>query len=793
MAKFRLLRFIGTAGALLLAGAALEAPAPALAADVASEEPNALEEIVVTARRREENLQNTPVSVTALSEQRLRDLDVQDISQLSAHVPNLNLISSTSFSGSSTAYAFIRGIGQQDVFVQNDPGVGIYIDGVYVGRSQGAVFDVVDLQRVEVLRGPQGTLYGRNTIGGAINLVTEPPSATPTGYADIEGGSYGTLNGKAKISGPIGADLYGSLAIARVSHDGFVKAKPDPDCPACTREPMSNEDTWAVRGALRYQPIDSLTFDLGADYSLRHNRAIGSRLAYYGAFDLPNPCPGDPDAYDCAVRTHWNGRSAASFVDLTPNTSQSSEPGWDYQRSGGVNLTGTYTGEALTFKSITAYRRALINDGGDNDGSPLAQSYLVGELTDQWQASQEFQVSSSSFEKKLDWIIGVFGMREDAANVIIQSQQFAEMSIIPPFSPPLGLPFPLAVPSTCFNAAAPPLFGCGLLNGTSGESDTTYRVHTEAAYANAVFHLTRQLSLSAGLRYNVDTKYFRYTNASTFPPQFFDLHNTWYSTTPRVGVEFQATPDVLFYTSWSRGYKSGTFNNGTDPSYPVTVKPEKVSAYEVGTKTQWLDHRVTANLALFYTQYSDMQLQVQTNFALQYRAWTNVGDATIKGFELELTARPVNHLELTASVGNTASRIHNVNPIALYGGSNPNGVVADGARLEHTPLFSTDLGAVLDFPVANKGTLALRADWSAKSSQEGDLLNSAVARVAGYNVTNVRLSFAPFSQAWELYVLSNNVLDRQYEAARYSFSPSLVAGAVDGPPRVVAGGARVRF
>ncbi|HVN45577.1 MAG TPA: TonB-dependent receptor [Steroidobacteraceae bacterium] len=767
----------------------------------------AVEEVIVTARRTQEELQKVPISVTALPAEALRELDVQDIAELSEHVPNLNLITSTSFGGSSTAYAFIRGIGQQDIFVQNDPGVGIYLDGVYIGRSQGAVFDVIDLQRVEVLRGPQGTLYGRNTIGGAINLVSEVPNATPSAYADVYGGNYSTLHAKAKINGPITDNLFGSLFIARLSHDGYVEAKPDPSCPNCSHDALSNEDTWAARGALRLQASDALTVDLGLDYTVRWNRSIGSRLAFYGSFPFPNSCmPPGPgpvtDAYACAVEAHWGGRTPQSFVDTSYNTHQSSYTGWDHQYARGANLTFTYSPGNYTFKSITAYRRLLVNDASDSDSSPLAQANEVGEETDQWQVSQELQLSSSSFEHHLDWITGLFAMREHADNWIIQGQQFAEMTIYPPGfpipppfpgGPPLILPFPFATPSACFNASQPPLFNCGLLNGTNGESTTDYRVDTLAAYGNATWHITPRWSLSAGLRFNSDYKHFVYTNASSRPPLGFDLHNTWNATPGRVGMEFQATPDALLYASWSYGFKSGTFNNGTDPAYPVTVKPETAYAYELGAKTAWFDHHLIANLAGFYTDYRDMQLQVQTNFAKQYRAWTNVGDADIYGFEFELMAKPSNVLHFVASVGNTHSKIKNVNPIALYDPlTNPFGVVSDGARLIHVPLFSTDLGAVLDLPIGS-GILTFRVDWSSKSAQEGDLLNSEVARVDEYNVTNARLSYGAASGRWEVYVLSDNVFDKKYETARYSFSPTLVAGAVDGAPRTVAAGARLKF
>ena len=772
------IRMLGAAAAAVLL---LAVDATVAWADSTSE----LETIVVTARRREETLQTTPVSVTAFSTESLRDREITDLAKLSDYVPNFNLLTSTSFGGSSTAYAFIRGIGQLDLFVQNDPGVGIYLDGVYVGRSQGAVLDVVDLERVEVLRGPQGSLFGRNTVGGAVNLVTAPAGPSRAGYVEVEGGNYGTLNGKARINLPLSDNLFFSATLLRRGHDGYDKAKPSAPCPVCSHDALSNDDTWAGRVALRYVPSDSLTIDLGADFSDKHNRSIGSRLAFFG--DTSNP-QSIAAAYNNAVLTQW-GVPAAAFVNLDSNTHQSSFTGWDYQRAWGTNLTIAWQlGGGTMFKSITAFRGLSVNDASDSDGTPMVNANLIGETTGQHQVSQEFQLIGASFDKKLDWTVGLFGMKENALNTIIQGQQFAEMQFIPPFSPPLFLPFPLFVPSMCFNKNAPPLFGCGLLDGTDGKQLTDYRVRTAAAYGNATWHITDRFSLSVGGRLNRDQKSFYYWNDAQgpLPANALNLDHSWNSFTPRVGLEFQVDKDILLYSSFSRGFKSGNFNSGNDPTQPLFVKPEKVEAYEVGAKTSWLDHRLTANLAVFYTEYKDQQLLVQTSFVQQERAYVNVAGSTIKGFEFELAARPTTHVQLNASVGNTESK---VTSLALGTPS-----VGLGTRLVHTPVTQINVGAaIVDIPVLTTGRLGLRADWTHKTSQEGDYLNSQVAQVAGYDVANARLTYSPITGTWELYAYCNNLFDKKYEVARYSFLPSLVAGAVDGPPRTYVAGARVRF
>jgi len=765
-------RLMATAAASVI-GLSLGAAAPAYAQTAAKDTGySQLDEIVVTARRREETLQTTPISITALTAQSLEQRNVDDVTKLSQVVPNLNLLSSTAFGASRTAFAFIRGVGQTEVFVQNDPGVGIYVDGVYIGRSQGSVFDVLDLARVEVLRGPQGTLYGRNTIGGAINLISTPPSAEQSFTVQAEVGNYNTVNASLKANLPISEKVLSSVALSRRSHDGYSEAKFDPICPNCSQTDIEDEDSWAGRVAVRLLPNESLTIDLTADYSKKDDLPLGTRTLFFKEGLFPQ--------YDNAVRVAWAGRGPGSFVNTTPNTHQSSFTGADKQEVWGVSATVAWTSDKTTLKSITGYRELDLYHASDSDGAPLALNTIIPQETTQNQFSQEFQLLSSAFDNRLDYILGVYGMKEDAFDSINQGQSFGELAFLPPFAPPRFLPFPQFVPATCFNRNAPPLYGCG----RRGAETTDYKVRSYAAFGNATWHLTDRLSISGGLRYNYEAKDFLFISPA-FGGSFFDLSADWDSLTPRIGVEFKATADMLLYASYSEGFKSGTFNNGNDPTQPLDVRPEKVKAYEVGAKTSWWDNRLTFNIAAFYSDYTNQQLQVQTNVLTQSRAFVNVGGSEIYGAEIEVVARPTEYLRLDAGLGYTHTEITKINV------GTPN--VKLGAKLVHTPEISVNLGGDWTVPISEMGSLILRADWSYKSEQEGDFTNNRNVRVDSFNVTNLRATFTPTSGRWDIYAFGDNVFDEEYELSRASFDPNNFASAVDGAPRTYGAGLKVRF
>lgn len=735
-----------------------------------------LEEIVVTAQHVTENLQNVPVAITAFNTGELAQRNITDLTKLTQFVPNLNFLSSTGATSSSAAFAFIRGIGQTNPFLQNDPGVGIYVDGVYIGRTQGSVFDVVDLQRVEVLRGPQGTLYGRNTIGGAINLISNVPDAKLALSGGVEGGNYGTINSHIKVNVPFTDKLFASLAISERKHDGYVKPIINANCATCTTEALTNENNLAARLAIRYLATDELTFDLTGDYSRKNNLPIGVRLLSYqvGLFAPPPPIPAGPN-YDTVVADLHGGHPASFFVNGQYNTSQSNFAGEDHQRVWGTALTATWNQNDVTVKSISAYRTVRVSTSNDGDGSPVGLFANAYDNIKQDQTSQEFQILSSAFDKRLDWLAGVYGYKENATEL----EDFAI------YQETNGL-FPGAffgIPCFTWDPTKPPFNGgCG----DNGTQYTNYAVVSGAAYANATYHITDALGLTAGVRYSYDKKTFYYTQVGQ-PTEFTDTSNSWNAFTPRVALEYHVTNDAMLYASYAQGFKSGAFNNGNvvAPGGSRAVAPEKVKSYEVGTKTEWLEHRLTANVAVFYSDYTDQQLQVTPQNGQGQHEFVNAGGSHIYGAELELKAQATQYLQFNASAGYTHTEITQVTPGTVG--------VNVGAKLPYTPNLTAAVGSQLTLPMGAVGDTILRGDWAYIGPQNGDAIDTQALVTPGRAIANFRATFRPRDAHWDVYGYVDNALNREYRTATYSAFAAQFTVGIDGPPRTVGGGVNFHF
>jgi iron complex outermembrane receptor protein len=750
-----------------------------------------LEEITVTAQRVQENLQNVPIAVTALSTADLQARDITDLTQLTQHVPNLNFMSTTGASSSSAAFAFIRGIGQTNPFLENDPGVGIYVDGVYIGRTQGAVFDVLDLQRIEVLRGPQGTLYGRNTIGGAINLISNMPDDKLSFSGRVEGGNYSEINSHFRVNVPLTDRLFASLSLAELKHDGYVRPIINSSCPTCTTESLTNQNDFALRAALRWLASDQLTLDLVGDFSVKDNLPIGVRLLTYnvGLFSPPGAPPGLPN-YDTVVANQnslgrfgptgpfffpnfHSGHYASYFVNGQYNTSQSQYAGADHQQVWGTSITATWKGDGLTLKSITAYRAVHINDTNDGDGSPVALFTNSIDHINQDQESQEFQLSSSV--GPLDWLAGLYGYKENAQ----ETQDFALYSETNGLIPGafIGLP--------CFtwNPADAPFWGCA----DNGMQYTNYAVANGAIYANGTMHFNEIFDIVAGVRYSYEHKTFFYTQVGQ-PAETSNESADWHSVIPRVVFEYHPTKQALFYASYSQGFKSGAFNNG---NYVVAggsrdVSPERVRSYELGAKTAWLEDRLIGNAALFYSHYTDQQLQVTEQNGNGLHAFVNAGASRIYGGELELKARPLKFVQLDASLGYTETKITEV-AAGTVG-------VTNGAELPYSPKVTADIGAQVTAPLGSEADVDLRADWSYIGIQNGDAQNTQALVTPGRGLVNFRATYRPAdTTAWEIYGFVNNAFDKLYRVATYSAFAAQFTVGFDGPPRTFGGGVNFHF
>jgi len=563
-----------------------------------------VEELVVTARRTEENLQTTPVAISAFSAETLSRVGATSVTDLQGAVPNLNLVQGRGSSNATNIY--IRGVGQPDALQTFDPAVGVYVDDVYISRIRGTQFDLLDLARVEVLRGPQGTLYGKNTVGGALKLVTRAPGQEVRSQASASVGNYGLFEAKASLSGPVTDTLAIGVAAMGSARDGYVE---DP----VQNQEYNDKNTVSARVALAWTPTDRLRLDAAADYTRDHSgltvgQPTNTLVSAFGATLLT--LPATPREYDFKTTT----------TPGLPNETRFEH--WGAHASLTYNLS-----DALTLKSITAYRQLSSDDYIDIDATQVKLGDVLVAV-DQNQTSQEFQLNYS--DGPLNVVGGLYYLRE---NVGSHQEAYAD-AFVAPFS----------------------------FLRTIGDNLIT---KSWAAYANASYAVTDKLRVSAGVRYTEEEKdYFRttstFSNLAALRGTFtFAADETWDDVSPMISVDYQATDDLFFYARASRGFKSGGFNGrANNPGEEQPYDPETVTSYEAGLKSQLFDRRARANFTIFYNDYQDFQARVgravvsptQPIPAIDF-AVLNAGQLEIYGAELELAANPIQGLSLNAEVG----------------------------------------------------------------------------------------------------------------------------------------------
>ncbi len=599
----------------------------ALAQSAGDAEQGVLAEVTVTAQRRSESLQSVPVAVSAFDPAALDAHQVLTLRDVSNVVPNLWMETKTGLSSGSRAA--LRGVGEDESFFTSDPPVGIYIDDVYIPRQTGALFDLYDVERIEVLRGPQGTLYGRNTSAGAIKLVSVKPSPERRVMAELTGGDYGRFDARASLSGGLSEHLSGQLAALSRQRDGYDRNLVD-------GSRVNDQDIFSWRAALRYQPSETLDILLSFDQSRERSTpgyATGVLLQPPGGLGPWNP----DQQYDGDTNVHT---LRSDLLDPQNDLDQ---------RGGSVNI-GWELGDA-TLRSITAWRgldNTLLLDADGQDtcfGLALPCLHLYQDQS-QDQFSQELQLQGKAFSDRLDYVAGAYYFTES-------NWQRTENIILAPF-------------------------------GTNPYFDTSLDTDSIALFGSATWAATERLNLTAGVRWTRDSKDFGsavfeasgaaqqvcvsadHTQVYSAGPctigspvgattdrlsRRFD--QSWSKVTPRIAADFQLNDDAMIYASISTGFKSGAFDGRESSTALYTLQPiapETTQSYEVGGKAEWFGRRLRTNLALFINEIDDLQ-GTGTNVVTNTFTRFSVGDAETRGAEIEITAKPIAPLTLTASVG----------------------------------------------------------------------------------------------------------------------------------------------
>ncbi|WP_206482908.1 TonB-dependent receptor [Thalassotalea sp. G2M2-11] len=699
-----------------------------------------LERIEVTARRTVENLQEVPVSLVSLGATEMAEKGITVITDIQQYVPNTTL--QVSRGSNSTLTAYIRGIGQQDPLWGYEPGVGIYIDDIYMARPQGAVLDIFDVERVEVLRGPQGTLYGKNTIGGAVKYVTKEMSGDAEFAASATVGNYGRKDIKLSGQLPIIEDkLYIGAAIANLTRDGFGKFRNND-------EDNYHKDVFASRLKIAFRPTEDLSFKFSYDNTQDDSNAKGgyrmspSRLTGQQPYD---------NVYDSDISVPVEGMVELSGMSLIID--------WDLS-------------DALSFKSVTAKREGDTLASIDFDNTAL-KSFDVPGIFDDEQFTQEFQLSYRV--NGLSAVGGVYYYDGDACGTFdVQLEVLGQI---------LGAP--------------------GLTSENGGCTNT----ESLSAYGQTSFDLDDHWSMTLGARYTSDEKSadgYKYTFYQTAfpgdvdkglamainPDNTFANDESWTHFSPRVGVEYKPNDNLMYYASYTNGFKSGGFNMradiGADPSADQPYDPEIVDTIELGFKSEpTVDLRV--NAAIFSSDYSDMQVTVQRAVSEgQFVARVlNAGEAKIKGLEFESIYAATDNLNINLSIGYIDAEF------VEFLDASPTGEVinkADQYVVSNTPDWSINLGANYSF-VADIGDFVVNTSLAYRGDSHMYETPSAIDQKA-YTLVNAGVTFYHSDGHWTAALKVNNVLDKEYRVAGYNFAPTLsleeVLVGYYGDPQTVA-------
>jgi len=755
----------------MLAATSVQAQAPSADTSPAASTANATadqdvagNDIVVTARRTSERLQDVPVAVTAFGGAALATRNVDTLDQIAKYTPNIRFDGAAALSGGNyNATVFIRGVGQNDFAIFSDPGVGFYVDDVYYARSIGGVMDAVDIDSVQVLRGPQGTLFGKNTIGGAVLINTAQPDLnTTTGRVEATYGRFDRIDAKGAINIPIVSDVAAlRISGASLNRDGYVKRLLD-------GETQGDRSAQMVRAKLRIRPNPALTIDLGADYTRARETSAPSDLLAVGNAPGVTGIPFLVNYNRFVAPTLGivapNGQHTLnpSFITASPFETWAGGPNDNDLDLWGVQGTVAYDLGSATLKSITAYRDLKAYFTRDGDNTPFVFRQTTNR-DKQWQFSQELQLTGKALDDRLSYVVGAYYFKEKASDIATAD---LAIGLQPPLAPP---PF------------TPAVF---IQNYTDNRS--------YAAYGQLDYEIVPRLSVTVGGRYTSDKKIFTSINTRQRDNvKFVDVTKSasFKKFTPRLGLNYKANEDLLLYGSFSRGFKQGGFNGRplANAGEVTQYAPETLDTYEAGVKAQWLDGALTTNLALFHSIYNDIQLtvnQTPTNFV------ANAAKGKIDGFELETVMRPARWFTFNAAVGYLDTRY-----TAVGQGLGPTQIlpITLASHFVKAPKWTVTTGAEVSHEFANGGKMAFRADLSSYSRIYHDVANSPLATDDGYSLLNARLSYTLPGQAIQLSVFGTNLTNALYLVSGNVSGAFGLAEASYGRPREWGISASYRF
>ena len=703
-----------------------------------------IQEIVVTAQFRSQSVQETPLAITAVDAALMEARSQTNVQDVAQRAPSVSFSSGGQGGGAQTAAVNIRGIGQSDFMFPAEPGVGIYIDDVYYGISYGTAFDLVDLDRVEILRGPQGTLAGKNSIGGSIKLFSRKPGDDSDGYIELTAGSFDRLGLRAASNITVAPDkLYLRLTGIAKYVDGYMKrldyecvtgrptpggtfATPEGDCVIGTE---GGQEVYAGRAALRWIISDRVENNLIADVTRDRSEASAGKAIFL-------PAGPDGNYYVTGPKEYIN---YANYTSYPGGAQQYTLPAISHLNSWGVsNNLEIGLNDNLTLTSITAFRHADGKSAWDGDNGPehVSNNWNTFEHD---QFTQEIRLSASV--DMFDFTVGGYYYEGDSrlggrVNVGVAAMDFV--------------------------------------------SNDPFKQTSISASAHGVAHITDRFNLTAGIRYTEEDKTYTFSRTSPIPGVPTDVRVAsldglsrdfkgsrvdW-----RVAVDYEVADDIRVYGQIATGFKGGGINaRPYTESQAVGYDHEIATSYEAGIKSTLFDRRLRLNLAYYHTDYENYQGLVSSCPDISPPGFTfcsatrNIGDAKIDGVEVEFDAQPVPGLSIDGSFSYTNFRF----TTGLAG----SGIIPGVTWAPFVPKWKYAIGGQYEIPLGNIGSLTPRIDWTWQSEMESNIPNNIAGFLMGEvekrGLLNGRLTFRSADKDWELALAATNLTDKFYYVNKY--------------------------
>lgn len=745
----------------------------------------ALEEVVVTSQRRAEDLQSVPISVTTFSASELDRLNALDPQSMADFVPNFSVGDGTGRANVGAQFS-IRGVNEARISPVLDPAVGIYIDDVYYGRPITNFLRLLDVQRVEVLRGPQGTLFGKNSTGGAVRYETVKPSvdAGTTGYLRLGAGGYDRRELRGAINVPLSDTVAARFAMANMERDGWLDRLSDD-------VNLGADDTEFYSAKLRYVPTDRLTVDIGVDYTESTSNGGASKLIdyynYRGGYRNSNGTVGDttPAFFTpgisnlAAYNTLFPASTPEHYAPVIPDSlyqvAGTGRIGNTAAESTGVTLNINYDiSDTLSIRSITGHRDVETFENRESDESVAATSYFDGQTLDDisfW--SQEFQLNGEAFDGFMTWVGGVYYSVEEPNQFEQRSKDYRSVERL------------------------------GMVESLRQARQET---KSRGVYVQADWALHDKLNLTTGVRWTEDRKNFTVSDDSVFdnalytrllqlwgptgsitPNRDFDTRpganvitiasaanfavfggcslaspcrgtpisggDDFTAVTPRVALEWQARDNTMLFASASKGFKAGGTNDTVD-DIDTPFQPEELWSYELGIRFQSDAGRLRANVTAFSMDYNDKQLTVTTAPICLRRCTTNVGSAKMSGVEVEAIALLTDNVRLNVGYGYLDAKWDSIDNLTAG--------VEEDSRFSRAPENSLTWGLVHTLDMGSGASIVSSLNYSYTGEQDSSGQDSTTLTVPSYELFTARLAYLAPNGKWEASLFCNNCLQEEY-------------------------------